>query len=76
MAETVNCRRCKQVFKSSGSPYCNQCRPIEDVIFNEVTNYLFRHPNCDITQLAEGAGVDATKILEYIRDGHIDVKHK
>ncbi|MDR1540045.1 MAG: MerR family transcriptional regulator [Clostridiales bacterium] len=73
--EIVNCPRCGKVFAKIKSPYCPACQAEEEKTFQRLKEYVFEHPNCNISELSEGTQVNAKKILGYLREGRLETSN-
>ena len=71
--EMANCRKCKKVYAKIRSQICPECEKEEEQLFLAVQDYLRDHPKAPLTEVAEATGVSAKKIMNYLRDGRIEV---
>jgi len=77
MAILIRCRKCGQMFDYTGgmTAYCKPCGEGMANEFGNVIEYIKRHPGVTAIEASEATGVDVKKILRFIREGHIEIKH-
>jgi flagellar operon protein (TIGR03826 family) len=68
-----NCRRCRRIFQYRGSKYCPSCTIELDEIFIKVRDYIYDHPEANILQVSEALGVSEDIILEFLREGRLEL---
>ncbi len=75
MAELVNCIRCGRAFLwTGGRKICPKCLEEEEKAFEKVYNYLRDNPRATIKEISEATDVDEDLILDFIRQGRIQLK--
>ena len=68
------CKFCGAVFSSKRvENVCTKCRPIDEAVFSKIENYLHQYPNSNAVQIAEGLGISALEILQYIDEGRLQL---
>ena len=72
--EVRNCARCKKMFVYVGRKVCPDCRELDQQDFDRVRQFLQKTPSANLDVVHEGTGVDREKILEFIREGRLEVK--
>ena len=69
-----NCPRCKKLFSPiSRSLICPECEKKEEEDFDLVKAYLRENRGADIKIVAEETGVSIKKILQYLKQGRLEV---
>ena len=68
-----NCKRCNRIFQYRGSKYCPNCMIELDEMFIKVRDYLYEHPKANITETSEGTGVEEEIILEFLKQGRLEL---
>jgi predicted amidophosphoribosyltransferase len=71
--EFVNCPRCGKVFTRIKSALCPNCEKEEEETFQSLRTFIDGNPECTLSELSEGTGVNPKKILRYIREGRIEI---
>ncbi|MCL2235194.1 MAG: MerR family transcriptional regulator [Defluviitaleaceae bacterium] len=71
--EMANCRKCRKIYARIRSQICPECEKEEEQLFSVVQDYLRDNPKAPLTQVAEATGVSAKKIMNYLREGRIEV---
>lgn len=70
--EIRNCVRCGKLFRSiAGRVHCNECREELDNEYVKVRDYLRKHPNARVFEVAEATGVSVWRIHEFVRAGKL-----
>ena len=68
------CKFCGTVFSSKRKEnVCEKCRPIDEAVFTKIENYLHKYPHSNAVQIAEGLGISALEILQYIDEGRLQL---
>jgi flagellar operon protein (TIGR03826 family) len=70
----INCKKCGRIFADDGFDFCPICRNTEDEMFKKVKDYLYEYPGASVQQVSEETGVDAKKILKFLREGKLEIK--
>jgi flagellar operon protein (TIGR03826 family) len=73
MGDLRNCRRCGKLFVYTGIPLCIRCIEEDEEIFNQVKEYIENHPKCTTIEVAEALDVPAEKILQFLREGKLEL---
>jgi predicted amidophosphoribosyltransferase len=68
-----NCRHCGKVFASASGDLCPSCFHAAEEDYNRIYNYLRDQPGAGVTQVSEGAGVPVARVLEFLRQGRIQL---
>lgn len=71
--EVRNCRRCGKMFIYVGRDICPRCREEDERDFDRVREYLRHYPRADIQELHRETGVDKEKILNFLREGRLEI---
>jgi rubredoxin len=67
--EVRNCKGCGRLFNYlSGPPLCPSCAKALDLKFEEVKEYVYDHPRCDIQEVAEVFQISVQQIKQWIRE--------
>lgn len=69
-----NCKRCNRLFQYNGIKYCPRCVLELDEAFIKVRDYLYKNPGANIVEVSEATGVEEKIILEFLRDGRLELK--
>lgn len=68
-----NCIRCGKIYNYDGFRICPTCRKDDEVDFQKVKDYLYENPGANISQVHEGTKVDTDKIIEFLREGRLEI---
>lgn len=69
-----NCPKCKKIFSPlTRSLICPECEKKEEEDFNKVRVFLRENRGTDINVVAKETGVSVKKILQYLKDGRLEV---
>jgi uncharacterized Zn finger protein (UPF0148 family) len=71
--EYSTCPRCGKLFMRLNKPICPACEKEEEKAFDELRDYLEAHPDQPMVVVSENTGVPMRRILQYIRDGRIEM---
>lgn len=74
MNKIVNCKQCGKIFNYDGSKVCPKCRREEADNFQKVKDYLYKNPGSSTQEVSEETEVPVAKIIEYLRQGKLEVK--
>ncbi|MBS4535790.1 MerR family transcriptional regulator [Clostridium sp. D2Q-14] len=69
-----NCNKCGKIYNYDGFPYCSRCRREEEELFQKVKAYIYNNPDATIQEVSEETEVSTKKILNYLRQGRLEVK--
>ncbi len=72
--EVRNCPNCGRLFNYIRTNLCPACIKEAEEGFQKVRIHLRDNPNISIIELAEDAGVEEDKIIQWIREGRIEPK--
>ncbi len=72
--EIRNCKRCNRLFQYNGIKYCASCLMELDEMYKKVRDYLYEHPDATIIEVSEATGVEEKIILEFLREGRLELK--
>lgn len=67
----VNCKRCGRIYNKVRRDICQACMAQEDEWFAKVKAYLHDHPGAMLPQISEATEIDATYIIDMIRNGRL-----
>lgn len=68
------CKFCGLVFPSKKVVYvCEKCKEIDENLFSKIENYLKQFPHSNAMQVAEGCGISALDVLQYIDEGRLQL---
>lgn len=69
-----NCPKCKKLFSPlNGQLICSECEKKEVLEFNLVRDFLRENRGADINIVSEETGVSVKKILNYLKQGKLEV---
>ena len=71
--DVINCPRCGRLFKKIVSPVCHSCEKLDDEQFKKLRVYLDEEPLANITEVSDATGVTPKRILQYIREGRLQI---
>lgn len=75
MGELINCGKCGRMFSSNnGQKFCDRCKNSDEDDFMIVREYIYDNPNSTAAEVAEGTGIDESKILKFLRQGKLQLK--
>ncbi len=69
-----NCAKCGKIYAYDGQKLCLKCRREEEVKFQEIKKYLYDNPDADIKEVSDATGVSVKKIMDYLRQGRLQLK--
>jgi uncharacterized protein (UPF0212 family) len=72
-ANIVQCKQCNALFQSYGADVCPICAEKLDRDFIIVKEYLYDHPDANITDIARDTDVEEKVILAFLREGRLSV---
>ena len=68
------CKFCGKIFQTKRvETVCPDCKSIDDALFSKIEEYLRQFPNSNAMQIADGIGVSAMEILQYIDEGRLQL---
>jgi flagellar operon protein (TIGR03826 family) len=73
MSKVRQCRQCGRIFNSLGSDTCPACAEKVDECFRKVKNYIYDHPEANVTEISEGAEVPEKMVLHFLKEGRLSV---
>ncbi|TCO76473.1 TIGR03826 family flagellar region protein [Marinisporobacter balticus] len=74
MAEIRNCKECGRLFQYNGfSKICTKCQRKREDDFKSVREYIYENKGATITEVSEETGVDEDKILQFLREGRLEI---
>ncbi|HHW69906.1 MAG TPA: MerR family transcriptional regulator [Clostridiales bacterium] len=71
-----NCKMCGRIFKYNNVPYCHSCVLEREETFVKVRDYIWDHPEANVSEVAEETEVDEKIILEFLREGRLELKEE
>lgn len=69
-----NCNTCGKIYPYDGFDSCKQCRSDEEEAFQKVKKYIYKNPGADISEISEETEVDSKKIIEFLKQGRLEIK--
>lgn len=69
-----NCSKCGSIFRYDGKRICPACRKKNEEDFQLVKKYLDKEPGANISQVVEETGVETKKVIEFLREGRLEVE--
>ena len=63
-----NCKMCGRIFKYNNVPYCHSC-VLERRDVCQGLDYIWDHPEANVSRSCEETEVDEKIILEFLREG-------
>ncbi len=73
MSKVQQCRQCGRIFTSLGSDTCPACAEEIDEYFRKVKNYIYDHPDANVTEISEGVKVPEKLVLRFLKEGRLSV---
>lgn len=67
----VPCSKCGNLFRMVNNSVCPDCLSEKEDVFEIIKEYLYNHPNLTIPEIAEGAGVDESLVLDFVNAGRL-----
>ncbi len=68
------CKHCHKVFSSRFKTYaCEDCKQVDADHFDDIEAYLKEYPNSNALQISEALGITAFEILNYLKEGRLNV---
>lgn len=68
-----NCTRCGKIYNYDGFRICPSCRRADEQDFQKVKEYLYEYSGANISEVEEATGVDSKKIIDFLREGRLEV---
>lgn len=68
-----NCTRCGKIYNYDHFKICPVCRRKDEDDFEKVKAYLREYPGADIQTVSDETGVDTRKIIEFLKEGRLEV---
>lgn len=66
------CKHCLKAFQSRVfSMTCDNCKQIDEEIFDRMTEYLKEYPHSNAINIAEALGIKASLVLKYVDEGRL-----
>ncbi|CCQ94662.1 conserved hypothetical protein [[Clostridium] ultunense Esp] len=69
-----NCSRCGKIYAYDGFKICLHCRREDEKDFKTIKEYIDGNPGANISEVSEETGVDTKKIIEFLREGRLEIK--
>lgn len=69
-----NCTRCGKIYAYDGFNICLNCRKDDEEDFKKIKEFLDENPGANISEVSDGTGVDSKKIMEFLRQGRLEIK--
>lgn len=69
-----NCSRCGQIYSYDGFKICLKCRRKDEEDFKSIKKYIDLNPGAAISEVSEETEVDTKKIIEFLRQGRLEIK--
>lgn len=68
------CKHCHKVFNSRLKAYsCEDCRKVDSDHFDDIEAYLKEYPNSNALQISEALGITAYEVLNYLKEGRLNI---
>lgn len=72
--QTNVCKHCHKVFRSRFKAYaCEDCSKVDSDHFDDIEAYLKEYPNSNALQISEALGITAYEVLNYIKEGRLNI---
>lgn len=68
------CKHClKQYYKSANmyTATCEQCKSVDNMIYEQIKAYLKNYPNSNAIQISEALNIKAVLVVKYIDEGRL-----
>lgn len=69
-----NCITCGKIYNYDGFTICPTCRKANEGDFQKLKDYLYKNPGADISEVHEETGVDTKKIIDFLKEGRLEIK--
>ncbi len=69
-----NCSRCGKIYAYDGFNICMQCRRKDEDDFKIIKEYIDENPGATISEVSEETEIDSKKIIEFLRQGRLEIK--
>lgn len=70
--EVRNCKRCGKMFTYRGMAVCNDCFDQEEQDFEDVKEYLEKHPGASTLEVSMQTEVEVRTITRFLREGRLE----
>ncbi|KRW90858.1 hypothetical protein SD51_12335 [Alicyclobacillus tengchongensis] len=67
----ANCKRCGRLYNRVGRDMCQDCIRKEDDVLLDIRQYLKKHPQANIYEVADGTAATYEEIVDFLRDGRL-----
>lgn len=68
------CKHCHKIFKSRIKKYtCKDCEEEDKNHSDEIEAYLKKYPNSNALQISEALGITAYEVLNYLKEGRLNI---
>lgn len=71
--KVTNCPKCGRMFKKIVSPVCPDCEKHDEEQFQKLRFFLEEEPLANISEISEATGITPKRILQYIREGRLQI---
>lgn len=66
------CKHCHTVFASRYKAYtCSKCKEIDDLQFEQISDYLMKYPNSNALQIAQSLNIPSQVVISYLNEGRL-----
>lgn len=66
------CRYCRKVFRTAvKTNVCEECRTIDNELFEKIEDYLKKYPNSNAIQISQGLQITAPQVIAFIDEGRL-----
>jgi hypothetical protein len=66
------CKHCHRIFYSHLKlQTCEECKKLDDELFEKIEDYLMKYPNSNAIQIADGLKIQAHEVLSFIDEGRL-----
>lgn len=69
-----NCSKCGKIYAYNGLKYCPNCLREEEENYQRVKEYVYDNKDATIHETSEATGVPVRKIIDYLRQGRLELK--
>ncbi len=68
-------QKVRRIFNFMGNQFCPDCLRKKDEDFQVVRKYIYENPDATAEAISEDTGVDIKDILEFLKEGRLQLKH-
>jgi len=72
--KVLQCHYCGKMFRSMfDGTVCPKCKPIDDLLFERIENYLKKYPNSNALEISDGLEIPVFEVTRFIDSGRLVV---